>query len=81
MVLLLYAIAGGIPTLWLIRNGVRMELGHRHAAPWRSVIDGIKRELAGMVLYTVGLVLWPVVFLKRRAVIRWLAVHPWLVIG
>ena len=80
VVLLLYVILGGIPTLWALRKGVRLKVGQTHVAPPRSLTERIRRELIGSLLYTVGLVLWPVVLLKRRAVIDWLAARPWLVL-
>lgn len=78
--LVVWMLLGMVPTLWVLRRGVQKELGQRYV-PIPGFREHLRREVIGGAIYCIGLVFWPVVLIKRRAVVRWLLPRPWLVLA
>jgi hypothetical protein len=78
--LVAWLLVGMVPTLLVLRRGVQRELGQKYV-PWPGFVEDLRREAVGYAVYCVGLLFWPVVLVKRRAVVQWLLPRPWLVLA
>ena len=72
-------LVGMVPTILVLRRGVQRESGQMHV-PRPGFVEDLRRIPIEYVAYGVGLIFWPVVLVKRRAVVQWLLPRPWLVL-